>query len=132
MQSSSVGKLSFLRRGFRTYFLIPKRRREGIIAKKAVSPGVHKAQASLLWSTGSQNFSSNLLPRERSKSKFVARAEHRRPHQALKEACSMASTANQYGSLIFCSRCGTLLDLPGDEDQLVCDGCGQVEDATGT
>lgn len=43
----------------------------------------------------------------------------------------MASTANQYGSLIFCSRCGTLLDLPGDEDQLVCDGCGQVEDATG-
>ncbi|BGP18473.1 hypothetical protein JCM10213_001212 [Rhodosporidiobolus nylandii] len=37
---------------------------------------------------------------------------------------------NQIGSLIFCSRCGTLLDLPGDEDQLVCDGCGQVEDAT--
>ncbi|GAA6048833.1 hypothetical protein JCM3770_003644 [Rhodotorula araucariae] len=43
----------------------------------------------------------------------------------------MAATQNQYGSLIFCSRCGTLLDLPGDEDQLVCDGCGQVEDATG-
>lgn len=43
----------------------------------------------------------------------------------------MAAVQNQYGSLIFCSRCGTLLDLPGDEDQLVCDGCGQVEDATG-
>lgn len=43
----------------------------------------------------------------------------------------MAAAANQYGSLIFCSRCGTLLDLPGDEDHLVCDGCGQVEDATG-
>ncbi|BGP42096.1 DNA-directed RNA polymerase I core subunit rpa12 [Rhodotorula kratochvilovae] len=41
----------------------------------------------------------------------------------------MAATQNQFGSLIFCSRCGTLLDLPGDEDQLVCDGCGQVEDA---
>mgnify|MGYP006969720958 FL=1 len=64
MQSSSVCKLSSLRRGFRTYFLIPKRRREGIIAKEAVSPGVHKAKASLLWSTGWQNFSSNLLPRE--------------------------------------------------------------------
>jgi DNA-directed RNA polymerase subunit M/transcription elongation factor TFIIS len=38
---------------------------------------------------------------------------------------------NQIGSLIFCSRCGNLLDLPGDEDHLVCDGCGQVEDATG-
>ncbi|BGP50266.1 DNA-directed RNA polymerase I core subunit rpa12 [Rhodotorula kratochvilovae] len=41
----------------------------------------------------------------------------------------MAATQNQFGSLIFCSRCGTLLDLSGDEDQLVCDGCGQVEDA---
>lgn len=48
-----------------------------------------------------------------------------------RSAPAMASTANQYGSLIFCSRCGTLLDLPGDEDHLVCDGCGQVEDATG-
>jgi len=43
----------------------------------------------------------------------------------------MATASNQFGSLIFCSRCGTLLDLPGAEDQLVCSGCGQVEDATG-
>jgi DNA-directed RNA polymerase subunit M/transcription elongation factor TFIIS len=43
----------------------------------------------------------------------------------------MAAAQNHFGSLIFCSRCSTLLDLPGDEDQLVCDACGQVEDATG-
>ncbi|GAA5909465.1 hypothetical protein JCM8208_006533 [Rhodotorula glutinis] len=41
----------------------------------------------------------------------------------------MSAASNQFGSLIFCSRCGTLLDLPGDEDHLVCSGCGQVEDA---
>ncbi|GAA5961488.1 hypothetical protein JCM3765_003603 [Sporobolomyces pararoseus] len=40
------------------------------------------------------------------------------------------STPNQIGSLVFCSRCGNLLDLPGDEDTLACDACGQVEDAT--
>lgn len=43
----------------------------------------------------------------------------------------MSAASNQFGSLIFCSRCGTLLDLPGDEDHLVCSGCGQVEDAQG-
>ncbi|GAA6020626.1 hypothetical protein JCM11491_001126 [Sporobolomyces phaffii] len=41
-----------------------------------------------------------------------------------------ATTPNQIGSLVFCSRCGNLLDLPGDEDHLACDACGQVEDAT--
>lgn len=44
----------------------------------------------------------------------------------------METTPNQIGSLVFCSRCGNLLDLPGDEDQLTCDGCGQVEDASST
>ncbi|CEQ40707.1 SPOSA6832_02349, partial [Sporobolomyces salmonicolor] len=41
------------------------------------------------------------------------------------------ATGSRWGSLGFCSRCGTLLDLPGDDDHLTCDGCGQVEDATG-
>ena len=46
----------------------------------------------------------------------------------------MASTTvrNQFGSLIFCSQCSTLLDLPGDADVIVCSGCGQEEDASGT
>lgn len=73
-------------------------------------------------------FSSISLPREWRR---PAPAQHHRPFLALNRDRRMTSTANQYGSLIFCSRCGTLLDLPGDEDQLVCDGCGQVEDATG-
>ncbi|GAA5926221.1 uncharacterized protein JCM15063_000219 [Sporobolomyces koalae] len=44
---------------------------------------------------------------------------------------STTTAPNQIGSLVFCSRCGNLLDLPGDEDHLACDACGQVEDATG-
>lgn len=39
------------------------------------------------------------------------------------------TTSNRFGSLIFCPRCGSLLDLPGDDDEIVCGGCGQVEDA---
>lgn len=38
-------------------------------------------------------------------------------------------TSNRYGSLLFCKRCGDLLALPGDDDEIVCDGCGEVEDA---
>ncbi|SGY61090.1 BQ5605_C007g04525 [Microbotryum silenes-dioicae] len=36
---------------------------------------------------------------------------------------------NHFGSLLFCSRCSDLLALPGDDDEIVCDACGQVEDA---
>ncbi|SCV71457.1 BQ2448_3045 [Microbotryum intermedium] len=39
------------------------------------------------------------------------------------------SSKNHFGSLLFCSRCGDLLALPGDDDEIVCDACGQVEDA---
>lgn len=42
-----------------------------------------------------------------------------------------AAQRQRFGSLQFCSRCGDLLPLPGDDDELVCDGCGQAEDATG-
>lgn len=42
----------------------------------------------------------------------------------------MATAAsNVFGSCIFCKRCGTLFDLPGDEDYLTCDACGAQEDA---
>ena len=45
---------------------------------------------------------------------------------------AMATTKDhKFGSLIFCERCGNLLDLPGDDDEIVCEGCGKVEDATG-
>ncbi|KAL8292922.1 hypothetical protein RQP46_000616 [Phenoliferia psychrophenolica] len=40
------------------------------------------------------------------------------------------TTDHKFGSLIFCQRCGNLLDLPGDDDEIVCEGCGLVEDAT--
>jgi hypothetical protein len=43
----------------------------------------------------------------------------------------MTTPATRFGSLIFCAQCGNLLDLPGDEDDIVCEGCGKVEDATG-
>ncbi|ORY89004.1 DNA-directed RNA polymerase I kDa polypeptide [Leucosporidium creatinivorum] len=39
------------------------------------------------------------------------------------------TTSNRFGSLLFCKRCGDLLALPGDDDEIVCDGCGAVEDA---
>ncbi|KAM0753892.1 putative RPA12-13.7 kd subunit of DNA-directed RNA polymerase I [Meredithblackwellia eburnea MCA 4105] len=41
-----------------------------------------------------------------------------------------SSSDNKFGSLIFCERCGSLLDLPGDDDDIVCDSCGKTEDAT--
>lgn len=41
------------------------------------------------------------------------------------------TSQNRYGSLIFCPRCGNLLDLPADDDEIVCEGCGKVEDAAG-
>jgi len=39
------------------------------------------------------------------------------------------ASQNKFGSLIFCSQCGNLLDLPGDDDEIICDGCGKIEDA---
>lgn len=41
------------------------------------------------------------------------------------------TTVDSYGSLIFCSRCGNLLDLPGDDDEIICESCGKKEDASG-
>ncbi|KAJ1909206.1 DNA-directed RNA polymerase I core subunit rpa12 [Tieghemiomyces parasiticus] len=34
---------------------------------------------------------------------------------------------NVYGSLVFCSQCGSLLDPPGDQNTLVCRACGLAE-----
>ncbi|KAJ9113588.1 hypothetical protein QFC20_001940 [Naganishia adeliensis] len=43
----------------------------------------------------------------------------------------MSSTkAIRIGSLLFCPACGTLLDLPGDSDEIVCDGCARREPAS--
>lgn len=42
----------------------------------------------------------------------------------------MTST-NQFNSLIFCAQCGSLLDLPADDDVILCSGCGRVEEASG-
>lgn len=40
------------------------------------------------------------------------------------------SKAIRIGSLLFCPACGTLLDLPGDSDEIVCDGCARREPAS--
>ena len=38
---------------------------------------------------------------------------------------------NRFGSLIFCSRCGNLLNLPADDDIILCECCQQPADASG-
>lgn len=38
---------------------------------------------------------------------------------------------DKVGSLLFCHRCGSLLDIPGDEDLIKCAPCGAVQDASG-
>jgi hypothetical protein len=38
---------------------------------------------------------------------------------------------NRYGSLVFCDTCANLLDVPGDDSELVCVQCGDVKDARG-
>lgn len=38
--------------------------------------------------------------------------------------------ANRIGSCLFCPSCGTLLDLPGDEDEIACEQCGRKEPAS--
>ncbi|KAJ1723774.1 DNA-directed RNA polymerase I core subunit rpa12 [Coemansia erecta] len=35
-----------------------------------------------------------------------------------------------FGSLIFCSTCGNLLDNPGDQDHIVCHACGDARAGT--
>ncbi|KAH9005812.1 DNA-directed RNA polymerase I kDa polypeptide [Lactarius hatsudake] len=43
----------------------------------------------------------------------------------------MSTLAHKIGSLLFCPRCGTLLDLPlGNEPNVVCEQCGHVEPAS--
>ncbi|KAI5479262.1 hypothetical protein MNV49_003957 [Pseudohyphozyma bogoriensis] len=39
-------------------------------------------------------------------------------------------SGSRFGSLIFCDRCGNLLDLPGDDDTIACEHCGRVEEAS--
>lgn len=36
---------------------------------------------------------------------------------------------NRIGSLNFCPVCGTLLDVPGDDDYVTCEQCGHTENA---
>lgn len=45
----------------------------------------------------------------------------------------MAATVNdnRFSSMLFCPHCAALLDLPGDEDEVICEGCGSVEPAQG-
>ena len=45
-------------------------------------------------------------------------------------AIMSSSKAIRIGSLLFCPACGTLLDLPGDSDEIVCDGCARREPAS--
>lgn len=40
------------------------------------------------------------------------------------------SRAHRIGSCLFCPSCGTLLDLPGDEDEIACEQCGRREPAS--
>lgn len=37
---------------------------------------------------------------------------------------------DKIGSLLFCPSCGTLLDVPGDEDIIKCEPCGMTQDAS--
>ena len=39
--------------------------------------------------------------------------------------------SNRIGSLLFCSRCGSLLNPPTDDDSIECEECGLVESASG-
>ncbi|KAM0790785.1 hypothetical protein ACM66B_004633 [Microbotryomycetes sp. NB124-2] len=39
------------------------------------------------------------------------------------------SISNRFGSLVFCLQCGDLMPLPGDDDEIVCESCGQSQDA---
>jgi len=38
--------------------------------------------------------------------------------------------ANKIGSLLFCPTCGTLLDLPGEDENVECEQCGHLEPVT--
>ncbi|KAF8329091.1 DNA-directed RNA polymerase I kDa polypeptide [Cantharellus anzutake] len=39
----------------------------------------------------------------------------------------MSSTALKIGNLLFCPNCGTLLNLPGVEEHVLCEQCGHSE-----
>ncbi|KAJ2705042.1 DNA-directed RNA polymerase I core subunit rpa12 [Coemansia sp. IMI 203386] len=51
---------------------------------------------------------------------------------SLKTAPSITVLSEQrrthFGSLIFCSECGSLLDNPGDQDHIVCHSCGEAKE----
>lgn len=39
---------------------------------------------------------------------------------------------DKIGSLLFCTACGSLLDLPSNDDVITCAPCGTVQDARST
>lgn len=39
--------------------------------------------------------------------------------------------SNRIGSLLFCERCGSLLNPPADDDKINCEECGLVENGAG-
>ncbi|GAC98482.1 likely RNA polymerase II core subunit [Pseudozyma hubeiensis SY62] len=41
----------------------------------------------------------------------------------------MSALPDKIGSLLFCPNCGSLLDVPGDEDFIKCAPCGAVQNA---
>ena len=41
-----------------------------------------------------------------------------------------ATVGDKVGSLLFCPACGSLLDVPSDEDVIKCEPCGHVQDAS--
>ncbi|GAC77347.1 RNA polymerase I subunit A12.2 [Moesziomyces antarcticus] len=41
----------------------------------------------------------------------------------------MSVIPDKIGSLLFCPNCGSLLDVPGDEDFIKCAPCGAVQNA---
>lgn len=43
----------------------------------------------------------------------------------------MTAIPDKIGSLLFCPACGSLLDVPGDEDVIACQPCGATQDASG-
>lgn len=69
------------------------------------------------------------------RSTFWLCARHAAPptHRAFHRAPAMATAVvpDKIGSLLFCPACGSLLDVPGDEDVIKCAPCGMIQDARG-
>ncbi|CAD6964600.1 unnamed protein product [Tilletia controversa] len=44
-------------------------------------------------------------------------------------SANKTAVGDKFGSLLFCSRCGSLLDVPGNEDIIKCSACKGSQDA---